>query len=143
MIHMFSHVRLSWDSLGYIFVRFSKNCFVILMLSNVCLLCVSPRETIMRFLKKFFAVYMNSHGIILGNYMFSFKWHWIHVSIICTTLVKWNCCKCPKHKLHTYWFCFAWIVWFAFTHRPAIHLHSTKDLSCAHIISPAKQYALL
>ena len=26
-----------------------------------------------------------------------------------------------------------WIVWFAFTHRPAIHKHSTYVLSCAHI----------
>ena len=88
VIHMFSHVRLSWDSLRYIVVRFSKYSFVILMLSHGCLWCDSSGETIMRFVKKSFAVYMNSQGIILWNFIFPFKLHWIHVSIICTTLVK-------------------------------------------------------
>ena len=131
VIHLFSLVRLSWDSLRYIVVRFFENSFVILMQSHGCLRCDSSGETIMRFLKKSFAVLMISHGIILLIFIFPFKLHWIHVSIICTTLVEWNCSKCSKQKLHTYWFCFAESCGLPLrTDPPFIY---TKVLSCAHI----------
>ena len=70
---------------------------------------------------------LNSGFIRKWNVVFwmTFNLHFI----ICTILVKLNSCTYPKPKLHTFippcWFCFPWIVWFAFTYRPAIHAHIT------------------
>ena len=50
---MVSHVRLSWDSLCEISVRFSKKYFLKLTIPHVCLLWVSLGEITMRFFKKY------------------------------------------------------------------------------------------